>query len=265
MTRRHVTFPCAGETLVGTVDGSDGPVGLLIVSGGNEPRSGAFGWQATLATEIAAKGYPVLRYDRPGAGDSSGENRGFADGRPHIAQAQDAFFAACPSLGRIIGFGNCDAASALMLQSGASCDALVLANPWIFDGDEGDQMPPEAIRARYLGKLTNARERGRLLRGGVSLKKLLAGLRRAATPSQSASGLFQKMREGLTNYDGDCRIVIAGRDRTGQAFRNAWGEDRRIAVCEGADHAFSAAQDREWLTNQLLSALEKQARQLDMR
>ena len=51
--------------------------GLLLVTGGNEVRSGAFSGQAQLAARIARKGFPVFRFDRRGVGDSDGENKGF--------------------------------------------------------------------------------------------------------------------------------------------------------------------------------------------
>ena len=39
--RKLIAFPCAGETLVGSLDEGAGSTGLLIVSGGNEIRMGA--------------------------------------------------------------------------------------------------------------------------------------------------------------------------------------------------------------------------------
>ncbi|MBA4355516.1 MAG: hydrolase 1, exosortase A system-associated, partial [Novosphingobium sp.] len=64
MTRRHLNFACEGTTLVGTLNigQASGSSGLLIVSGGNELRSGAWGGQAQLAARLADKGFPVFRY-----------------------------------------------------------------------------------------------------------------------------------------------------------------------------------------------------------
>ena len=39
--RRLIGFACEGETLAATLDEAPGTTGLLIVSGGNEIRSGA--------------------------------------------------------------------------------------------------------------------------------------------------------------------------------------------------------------------------------
>ncbi|OYZ24028.1 MAG: esterase, partial [Novosphingobium sp. 16-62-11] len=53
MTRRHVTFLCEGARLFGTLDigQASGATGLLIVSGGNELRAGAWCGQAQLAAK----------------------------------------------------------------------------------------------------------------------------------------------------------------------------------------------------------------------
>ncbi|EJL35363.1 hypothetical protein PMI02_00195, partial [Novosphingobium sp. AP12] len=77
MTRRHFAFMCEGDRLVATLDTAPGRTALLLVSGGNEVRSGAWSGQARFAARIAAWGFPVLRFDRRGVGDSEGENGGF--------------------------------------------------------------------------------------------------------------------------------------------------------------------------------------------
>lgn len=255
MSRRHLTFACEGDTLVATLDEAAGHAGLLLVSGGNEIRSGAFAGQAQLAARIAAAGFPVFRYDRRGIGDSTGENRGFRDSGPDIAAALAALKAERPGLARVVGFGNCDAASALMLNAGAGCDALVLANPWTIEHDDG-AMPAEAIRARYAEKLKNPKELVRLATGKVSLRKLAGGLKRAVAPAAPPTTLAQDMRAGLEGFGGPARLLIAERDRTGQAFVAAWDEtDPRLTRCPGASHAFVEPDARNWLLGQILAAL----------
>jgi exosortase A-associated hydrolase 1 len=256
MSRRQLEFACEGETLVGTLDEAPGTSGLLIVTGGNEVRAGAFNGQAQLAARIAEAGHPVFRFDRRGVGDSSGENRGFRESGPDIAAALAAFRTACPGLDRIVAFGNCDAASALMLSSGASCDALALANPWTFEEDGQDTLPPAAIRARYARKLGNPREWLRLASGQVDLGKLAKGLRGAASSSTPPNTLAQAIAEKLAGFGGSVSILIAERDRTGQAFIASWDpHDARIRICPGASHAFVEAPAREWLFSQLIAAL----------
>ena len=255
MSRRHLTFACEGETLAGTLDDAAGAAGLLWVSGGNEVRAGAFAGQAQLAVRIAATGHPVFRYDRRGIGDSTGENGGFRASGPDIAAALAAFKAERPGLERVVGFGNCDAASALMLAGGAGCDALALANPWTIEHDDGVP-PPAAIRARYAEKLRNPKELVRLATGKVSLRKLAGGLGKALKPAAPPTTLAQDMHAGLERFDGSVSLLIAERDRTGQAFLAAWNaSDTRIARCTGADHAFSDRSSQDWLLAQLVAAL----------
>ena len=262
--RRHLTFACEGETLVGTLDEASGTVGLLWVGGGNEIRSGAFAGQARLAPQIAAAGFPVFRFDRRGVGDSEGDNGGFRESAPDIAAALRTFRAA-QGVQRVVAFGNCDAASALMLAGGAGCDGLVLANPWTIESDDATP-PPAAIRARYSEKLKDPQEWLRLARGGVSLGKLAKGLVRAAGPPPSPSSLAQEIKTGLVGFAGPVRILLAERDRTAQAFEAAWdAADTRLRRCAGGSHAFVEPDAREWLLGQLLAALEdEQARQLDV-
>src|SRR5690606_29966334 len=131
--RRHLSFDCEGAALAATLDEAPGTTGLLIVSGGNEIRSGAHRGMAMLAQRIAAAGHPVFRFDRRGVGDSEGENRGFEASGPDIAAAIAAFRGATPHVTRIAAFGNCDAASALLLHRPAGIDALLLANPWTYE------------------------------------------------------------------------------------------------------------------------------------
>ncbi len=260
MTRLPLSFGCGSLTLAGTLDTAPGVTGLLIVSGGNEIRSGAFSGQARLAQQIAGKGFPVFRFDRRGIGDSQGENRGFRKSARDIEAALEAFRAMAPQVERVIGFGNCDAASALMLQSGVGFDGLVLSNPWTIEtedeSDPLDQMPASSIRARYLQKLANPREVLRLVRGGVDFQKLARGLAKSVRPAAPPSSLAEAMRDGLSSFDGEVRILLATADRTAQAFETEWDKhDPRIHRCENADHAYSEPDHRAWLQSQILAAL----------
>lgn len=259
MTRRHFTVDCAGEAIACTLDDAPGSVGLLIVSGGNETRAGAFSGQAHLAARIAAAGFPVMRFDRRGVGDSTGENAGFQASSADLAAAMRAYTTARPGLRRVVGFGNCDAASALMLNGGAGCHALALANPWTFDAaDEGP--PPEAVRRRYAEKLKNPREIARLLTGGVSLAKLAGGIRRALSPPAPPSSLAEQMRSAFAGFAGPVRYLVAANDRTGQAFMDALPQtSERWHLCRDAGHSFAEEHARQWLFSHLLTLLEEQA------
>lgn len=256
MTRQHLTFACEGQDLAGTLDYAEGETGLLIVSGGNEIRSGAFSGMARLSARLAAAGHPVFRFDRRGVGDSSGANLGFRESGPDIDAALQCFLAETPHMGRVVALGNCDAASALMLHRGKGVHGLVLANPWTSEGPDTSPPPPAAIRARYGEKLRKPAELKRLLTGKVSMKGLLRGLAGAVAPEPEPTTLSGEMAAGLAAFSGDVRILLAGRDRTAQIFEVVWGaEDHRIARCPGADHAFSERDAADWLYQQCLAAL----------
>ena len=236
---------------------------MLILSGGSEIRSGAFSGHAVMAARIAEAGYPVFRFDRGGIGDSSGRDRGFHSSKDDIAAALATFRALAPKVERVVGFGNCDAASALMLGEGAGCDALVLSNPWTIEDAPGSSdsaaPPPAAIRSRYATKLANPKEILRLFTGGVDLRKLARGILGAIRPKPAPSSLAQDMAGGLARFEGPVQILLAGKDRTAQMFESGWDAgDSRIARCDDAGHSYAEPHAREWLYRQLLLALQNQ-------
>lgn len=257
MTRLALTFECQGQTLAGTLDTAPGKTGLLIVSGGNEIRSGAFSGQADMAKRIAEAGFPVFRFDRRGIGDSDGENRGFRKSERDIHAAFEAFGAICPQIDRIVALGNCDAASALMLMSGNPFDQLVLTNPWTIEAEPEDGAPtPEEARSRYASKLKDPREWLRLLKGGVDFRKLAAGLRQAAKPASAPGTLVEEMAAGLSASGKSAVFLLADNDRTAQIFARRWtSTDYPIHRCAGAGHAFAEDHARAWLDGQILTAL----------
>ncbi len=256
MNRRHVIFECEGSALAGTLDEAESTIGLLLVTGGNEIRSGAWGGQAKFAARIAAAGFPVFRFDRRGVGDSEGANAGFRGSGSDIAAALAAFRAERPGLSRVVGMGNCDAASALMLSGGAGLDALVLCNPWTIEDDNAPP-PPAAVRDHYRRRLTDPAAIRRLLTGGVSLRKLAAGLFKAAAPATPPSGLASEMADGISGFAGPVRFLLAGRDRTAQAFLSHWkSSDARLRQCPNATHSFVEPGSQDWLVDQALTMLQ---------
>lgn len=263
MSRRHFIFESGGIQLAGSLDLGPSATGLLIVSGGNELRSGPWGSQALLAQRIAATGFPVMRFDRSGIGDSEGRNAGFAGSANDIAAALRAFRAEVPALQRIVAFGNCDAASALMLAEGNDCDGLVLANPWTFEPEAeagsaraAPAAPPSVLRAHYLRRLTNPAALWRLITGKVKLGELAGSLTEAVQPGGKPTALARRMDHGLSRFVGPATILIAERDRTAQAFLANWRkDDTRLRRCAEASHSFVEPQAWIWLQEQLLAAL----------
>jgi exosortase A-associated hydrolase 1 len=254
--RRALSFACEGVTVVGTLDDAAGTAGLLIVSGGNEIRSGAHRGMAELAADVAAKGYPVFRFDRRGVGDSEGENRGFRFSGPDILAALDAFRAECPTLTRIVAFGNCDAATALALHA-TPVDARVLANPWVVPATS-DMPPPAAIKERYVRRLRDPEAWKALLTGKVDMGKLAKGLGRlAAAKPALPDSLADKTVRALEASTIPTTILLAIRDATAIAFADVWRNDPAIQVerIDTASHSFAEPTAYRALVETLAHAL----------
>ena len=260
--REMIDFDCDGDRLAATLDHAEGRTGLLIVSGGNEIRIGAHRGMALLARRVAEAGYPVLRYDRRGIGDSEGDNRGFRESADDLTAAAQAFRHALP-VERIVALGNCDAATALALfHQRAGIDALLLANPWVIEA-QSDLPPPAAIRARYADRLRDPRQWLRLARGGVNIGKLVKGLARSAKSSSEDNSLANDMAAALAVSDAPTTILLAERDNTAIACREAFKrpafasvrERATTANRETASHSFAREGDADWLFDQVIKAL----------
>lgn len=270
--RRIINFPCGADILAGTLDAADGATGLLIVSGGNEIRSGAFAGQAEMARHMQALGHPVFRFDRRGVGDSEGVNTGFENSAEDIRAALAAFRAQQPQLRRIVGFGNCDAAAALALYAEVhSFSALILANPWTIDATPlGDETPPPnaaVIRARYLEKLKNPRSLLDLFTGRIDMRGLAMSLIKAMASSPK-SGLAMRMSGQLAVVTVPVTICLAARDSTAMAFLTAWKSPAfrvtrsrpniTLETHNTASHSFADAPSRAWLYAQVERVLKQQ-------
>ncbi len=263
--RRLINFSCEGQSLSGTLDSALSKTGLLIVSGGNEIRIGAHRGMAKLAGDIAGGGYPVFRFDRRGIGDSEGENGGFTTSGPDIATAIAAFREACPELTQIVAFGNCDAASALLLHRPEGIAAHVLSNIWVVERTD-ELPPPAAIRARYAERLKDPKAWIGLFTGAINIRKLIGGLMRIAKP-QVPTSLAQDVAVGLAAIKGPVTILLAEQDGTAIAFADAWNgpafagargrSDISIKKIASASHSFASASDYAALRETILKTLKQ--------
>lgn len=263
IVRRFLNFDCDGSALAATIDDADGRAGLLIVSGGNEIRIGAHRGMVRLSADVAALGYPVFRFDRRGIGDSEGDNGGFEESGPDIAAAVRAFKEACPNLGRIIAFGNCDAATALLLHRPPGLDGLVLSNIWVIEPVD-DLPPPAAIKSHYLDRMKDPKAWLRLLTGAVNIRKIAAGLSRIAKPSVP-SALADRVARAMAANSLETQILLASRDGTALAFADAWkspafaearsNRNHRMVTFDSSAHSFARDADYAVLKAALLEQL----------
>ena len=263
--REILTFPCEGFRLGGTVDTADKATGLLIVSGGNEIRIGAHRGMARLAQVIAAKGVPVFRFDRRGIGDSEGDNHGFQSSGPDIAAALVAFRAACPQLDHVVAFGNCDAATALVIHDPA-VNGLLLANPWVIEPTD-DLPPAAAIRNRYARRLRDPKAWRAFIGGKLNIRAALRGLHKitdpAPTPQRLAIAIAQKLARQRAM---PTTILLAKGDNTAIAFADAWSSDLfnqarqrsevTVVTLDSTSHSFAGESDFASLVQTVERALQ---------
>lgn len=262
--RRLLTFSCEGAALGGSLDGESGSMGLLIVSGGTQTRIGSHRMFERLAAGLAEAGYPSLRYDRRGVGDSEGDDPGFRGSGPDIAAAAAAFRGSAPGLQRMIGIGLCDGATALALFGPeAGLDAIILLNPWFVEAESGEP-PPQAVKHHYRRRLLSLDGWKKLLTGQVSYRKLLKGVLRISASSDQ--GLASEIATALERKPLPCSLILASGDATAIAAEAAWNSPclarlrarnpEPVKIASDA-HTFSRDGDRQTLLNAVLAALKR--------
>jgi pimeloyl-ACP methyl ester carboxylesterase len=213
--RTIVAIPCAGETLAATIDGpDDARIGWLLVTGGRQTRVGPHRLYERLASRMADAGHAVIRFDRRGVGDSTGEDGGYLASGPDLAAARAELTARFLRLDTLLGFGLCDGATALALHGGR-LDGIVAANPWVVE-PQGGLPPAAAIRGHYAKRLGDIAAWKRLLTGGVNLRRLVRSLVRSRRTDDAS--LARRFADGAARPV----IVLADGDGTAQAFAAAW-------------------------------------------
>jgi uncharacterized protein len=260
-----VTFNCAGESLVGVacVPEEARSTGVIVIVGGPQYRVGSHRQFLLLSRSLASAGYPVLRFDYRGMGDSDGELRNFEAVDDDIAAAIDAFVARYPQVTRVVLWGLCDAASASLLYWDARRDervaGLCLLNPWV----RSDASLAKTHMKHYYGQRLLQREFWeKLLSGKTEFTTALRGLvsnwrmaRGATSANHSAieAEVFQsRMARAFRDFKGRVMLILSGNDYTAKEFSEyiaadpSWSEVfnnpslKRMTV-PNADHTFSTA------------------------
>jgi exosortase A-associated hydrolase 1 len=276
-------LPCADQWLLGLLSMPEQPAdtAVLIVVGGPQYRVGSHRQFVQLARHLASGGFPVLRFDVRGMGDSPG-------GTPVSFEALDDDIAAAIDglmqhgagrIRRIVLWGLCDGASAALLYWQARRDprvaGLVLLNPWV---RSELSLARAQVKHYYLQRLREPAFWRKLLRGQVAAHAVSGLLRSAAkawrghgtaATAGAAQPFQQRMAQACAEFPGQQLLVLSGRDLTAQEFSeqaamNAlWAralQSPRLQ-CQRlpqADHTFSDAPARaalEALTLAWLQAL----------
>lgn len=230
--------------------------GVVIVVGGAQYRVGSHRQFVQLARCLAAAGYPVLRFDFPGMGDSPGDPVPFADSAPHIAAALDAFCDNAARVGKVVLCGLCDGASASLLYLQARHDprvaGLVLLNPWV-RSDAG--LARTRVKHYYRQRLLEPAFWRKLATGGVgwqALRGLGSNLRAMQQQAPQTLTFQELMAHSWRAFEGNIMLILGERDLTAQEFvghaktHPAWRDLlSRPGVSQhtvqGTDHTFSSA------------------------
>ena len=264
---RAITFTCAAQTLVGILAaprpaGSIGPAhatGVVLIVGGPQYRAGSHRQFVLLSRALAAAGYPVLRFDYRGMGDSTGEQRDFLQVTPDIGSAIDALQQQVPSVKQVALWGLCDAASAALLYCHDTNDArvrgLCLLNPWV---RSAATLARAHVKHYYADRLRQKEFWLKLFSGKVAItaaRSLWRNLRlalRGSDPGQSSAAQpFQtRMAGAWQKFDAGLLLLLSGKDYTAKEFLEfaamdaSWtGLLKRPGVTRqdlpDADHTFS--------------------------
>lgn len=271
-----IGFSCEGEDLLGILARPERPssIGVVAVVGGPQTRVGSHRQFVLLSRELALAGYPTLRFDYRGMGDSSGEKRNFETVTPDTRAAIDALCTACPQVSKVILWGLCDAAAACLLFWDDTHDpriaGLCLLNPWVHS---------EATLARtqvkhYYGQRLLRREFWlKLLSGRINAAKAIGEFVRkigqASRSNDSQPASFQaRMAHGWRNFPGPILLLLSGNDYTAKEFleytasAEPWhgalgrANTSRVDIAD-ADHAFSCRKWRGIVEQALLQWLEE--------
>jgi exosortase A-associated hydrolase 1 len=282
-----MTFACVGEQLVGVLtrpardaSHSSARIGVLILVGGPQYRAGSHRQFTQLARALARAGYPSLRFDVRGMGDSSGPLQTFEHLSNDIAAALDAAQKQLPQVERWVLWGLCDGASAALMYMDDSADrrvhALCLANPWI---RSIESLARTHVRHYYGRRLMQADFWRKLAVGGVGHRALLelgstlhalwSNRRRGRACGALGQRHFrQRMVDGLSGFDGPVLLLLSEDDFTAkefidQASANAdWQRTlmrptvQRIALPR-ADHTFSDRASEQQMHEALLNWLDR--------
>ena len=270
-----IHFDCENETLFGILAQPEqaADVGIVIVVGGPQTRVGSHRQFVLLSRVLAAAGFPVLRFDYRGMGDSTGAPRNFAAITPDIRAASAALQAACPSVKRIVLWGLCDAAAALLLYWDDTRDpriaGLCLLNPWV---RSEATLAKTQVKHYYGQRLLQKEFWRKLLSGKLNLFGALAGflgkLKQASAGIDSRPGFQDRMARGLKAFPGPVLLLLSGNDYTAREFieyansAESWRgllerpNLTRIDI-EDADHTFSSQAWRETVENKCLAWLKQ--------
>jgi uncharacterized protein len=236
--------------------------GLLLVVGGPQYRVGSHRQFIKLSRHLASEGIPSMRLDTAGMGDSSGSKAAFYQQDADINAAITAFFQHCPQLKKVVLWGLCDAASAILItlnQHDSRIAAVVLLNPWVRQQQSHAQT---LLKHYYLKRLLSRQFWHKLLGGDLALRRSISAFwhtLRASKTVASQSSVKHRLTEqnyvaamlsGWQQFSGRVLLITSGNDLTAQEFLHLCTEQPDWDLClqqaehcaiADANHTFSSA------------------------
>jgi len=272
-------FSVAGEQLVGiaALPEKASDCGVIVVVGGPQYRVGSHRQFLLLSRRLAEAGYPALRFDYRGMGDSAGEMRDFECVSDDIQAAIDAFLRTCPQVKRVVLWGLCDAASAILLALQKTPDeriaGVVLLNPWV----RSEASLAQTHIKHYYGQRLMQPEFWRKLLGGKlgvfsSLREFLRNAAKAragkAGGAKQDASFQDRMAAGLRRFSGQTLLILSGQDYTAREFIQYTSADKiweaglvssNLTRCDipDADHTFSSGVLRSRVEDETLAWLAR--------
>ncbi len=267
---RALVFACADDQLYGVLHAgaAEATLGVVVVvAGGPQYRAGAHRQFVNLGRHLARDGYPVLRFDLRGMGDSSGTHQGFEQSDADIRAAVDALLQQRPGLREVVLVGECESASGILFYAWRDprVSDAVLINPWVRTVEGRAQV---IIRHYYLHRLLSAEFWQLVFSGGYRVGESLRSMvevardyvrgRRQMARSRAAPELHdlsslplpERTAEGLRRFKGRALLLMSGLDLIAREFdevtraSRAWdglldGQGITRIDIDDADHTFS--------------------------
>lgn len=259
-----IVFPCSGENLLAIVAQPEAmkETGVLIVVGGPQYRIGSHRQFLLLSRFLAEAGYPVMRFDYRGMGDSTGDQCDFQQVSEDIGAAIDAFLSKVPGIDKVVLWGLCDAASAALLYLDQRDDrrvsGLILLNPWV---RSAATLARAHIKHYYAQRLMKFEFWGKLLTGKLNVFRAIGGFlkslaafkgQKIGVAGRMTMSFQERMLSGLKKAQTPILLILSEDDyvakeflevvRLDQEWQFASARDtvQQVTIPD-ADHTFSCA------------------------
>jgi len=266
-----VIFSCEDSELLGIIHspGEASEYGLLtLVAGGPQYRGGCGRQLVSMARALSASGIPVMRFDHRGLGDSGGKFLGFQHVEKDLRAAIECFKTSDPRVKKVVLWGGCDAASAVMINAWKFSDVagFIVGNPFVSSEETQSIVAKEHYRKRlmewsfwrkilmfefdYSNYVQSYFSRLRNLKKERDKKKV------SGSEPGSSDSYIDRMLLGMRNFKGPVLFIMSGQSLVSKEFdalvavSSDWNEaysrhaNARVDLPE-ADQTFSSQESRD--------------------